>query len=280
MLSKPTISIIGCGWLGLPLAEFLIEKGYPIKGSTTNEAKLSLLKSKGIDSFLFKAFAKWNDNVIAQRNNILKLFQSDILYLNIPPRRRRPDVATLYPQEIKNIIQLAIEGGVQKIVFVSSTGVYPDTNSIVTEETLRSAIRDSGKALIEIENELKNLTTVESTILRMAGLVGEERKAGRFLAGKKEVKNGEAPVNLVHLEDCIRVSYEVIKQEQWGAIFNVVSDEHPTRKAFYTHQAKKENLEPPTFVKQEQPTYKIVSNEKVKRELDYEFKYPNPMDFP
>jgi len=198
----------------------------------------------------------------------------------ISPRRRRPDIATLYPLEINNIIQLAIEGGVQKIIFVSSTGVYPDSNVTVTEETPTSASRDSGKALIEVENELIDLTEVESTILRMAGLVGGERKAGRFLAGKKDVKNGAAPINLVHLEDCIQVSYEVIRQERWGDIFNVVSDEHPLRKAFYTNQAKKENLEPPTFVKQEKSSYKIVSNKKVKRVLDYEFKYPNPMNFP
>gem|GEM_PF-4555050 len=77
-LSKPTISIIGCGWLGLPLAEFLVQKGYLIKGSTTREEKLDQLKSKGIQPFLFKAFAKWDDNVISQRNDIIKLFQSDI----------------------------------------------------------------------------------------------------------------------------------------------------------------------------------------------------------
>ena len=29
-----TISILGCGWLGLPLADYLIGKGYELKGST------------------------------------------------------------------------------------------------------------------------------------------------------------------------------------------------------------------------------------------------------
>mgnify|MGYP003615968040 CR=1 FL=1 len=38
------ISILGCGWLGFPLAQKLIETGYEVKGSTTSESKLEALK--------------------------------------------------------------------------------------------------------------------------------------------------------------------------------------------------------------------------------------------
>ena len=37
---REKISILGCGWLGLPLAKSLLAKGYKIKGSTTSESKL------------------------------------------------------------------------------------------------------------------------------------------------------------------------------------------------------------------------------------------------
>ena len=46
------ISILGCGWLGLPLAKKLIEKKYSVNGSTTSEKKLSILKDAGINPFL------------------------------------------------------------------------------------------------------------------------------------------------------------------------------------------------------------------------------------
>lgn len=46
------ISILGCGWLGLPLAKQLIKKGFSVKGSTTSEEKISILKTEGIISFL------------------------------------------------------------------------------------------------------------------------------------------------------------------------------------------------------------------------------------
>ncbi|WP_321539617.1 NAD(P)-binding domain-containing protein [Flavobacterium piscinae] len=45
------ISILGCGWLGMPLAKHLLQKGYSIKGSTTTETKLELLQNEGITPF-------------------------------------------------------------------------------------------------------------------------------------------------------------------------------------------------------------------------------------
>ncbi|PCH61795.1 MAG: hypothetical protein COC19_04240 [SAR86 cluster bacterium] len=45
------ISLLGCGWLGFPLAINLTRKGYNVKGSTTSESKLAKLKSNGIIPF-------------------------------------------------------------------------------------------------------------------------------------------------------------------------------------------------------------------------------------
>ena len=46
------ISILGCGWLGFPLAENLINKGNKIKGTTTSVDKLQLLSKAGIVPYL------------------------------------------------------------------------------------------------------------------------------------------------------------------------------------------------------------------------------------
>jgi 3-hydroxyisobutyrate dehydrogenase-like beta-hydroxyacid dehydrogenase len=45
------ISILGCGWLGLPLAKSLLAKSYEVKGSTTSENKLEVLINAGILPF-------------------------------------------------------------------------------------------------------------------------------------------------------------------------------------------------------------------------------------
>jgi glycerol-3-phosphate dehydrogenase len=47
-----TVSILGCGWYGLPLAKTLVAKGINVKGSTTSAGKLETLAETGIKPFL------------------------------------------------------------------------------------------------------------------------------------------------------------------------------------------------------------------------------------
>jgi nucleoside-diphosphate-sugar epimerase len=267
--SMSKISIIGCGWLGLPLGKFLVEKGFDIKGSTTSEEKLQQLETANIQPFLIKAGKE------LEGENLPYFFNADILIINIPPRRRRLNVETLHFTEVKNIIDAAVEGKIQKVIFCSSTGVYADNNKTVCEKDLPDPQTESTKALVKIEKYLQSKANLQSTILRFSGLIGGDRKAGRFLAGKKNIPNGNSPVNLVHREDCIQVIYEIIRQDIWNEVFNVCSDEHPTRKDFYTGQALKQGFEKPEFLDDEKVVYKIVSNQKLKKRLGYQFIYPD-----
>jgi nucleoside-diphosphate-sugar epimerase len=268
-----TISILGCGWLGLSLGDFLVKKGYTILGSTTQIEKFENLKAVGIRPFLIKLPNEINETTT------LPFFQTDILILNIPPGRRHPNVEEHHFQQIKKVVEMIKKGTIQKIIFVSSTGVYGDENRVVTEADTPNPTRGSGKALVRVEHFLRQQTALPTTILRMGGLVGGDRKAGRFLAGKKDVKNGNAPINMIHRDDCIGVINEIVEQEIWEETFNVCADEHPTRKEFYLAQTAKQGLEAPTFSDDEEVSFKIISNEKVKTLLGYNFLYPDPMEF-
>ncbi|NIX15538.1 MAG: SDR family NAD(P)-dependent oxidoreductase, partial [Candidatus Dadabacteria bacterium] len=77
-----TISILGCGWLGLPLGLFLREKAFKIKGSTATPGKLSELKAKGIEPFYISLSPEINADFDPEFLN------SDILIINFPPKRR------------------------------------------------------------------------------------------------------------------------------------------------------------------------------------------------
>ena len=48
------ISILGCGWLGVPLAKALLEKGFSVNGSTTSTEKISTLENAEISPFLIE----------------------------------------------------------------------------------------------------------------------------------------------------------------------------------------------------------------------------------
>lgn len=267
------ISILGCGWLGFPLGQYLAVRGYTVKGSTTTPAKLDTLHQHKIIPFLIEV------GKMVKGNNLPLFFQSEILVLNIPPGRRRKDVGRSYPRRITAILEKAEQYGIQKILFISSTSVYGNVNRIVTEADEPQPETESGKAIVTVEELLQANKGFETTILRMGGLVGGNRQAGRFLAGKKGLKNANAPVNLIHQQDCIRIITAIIEQECWGEIFNACTDDHPSKREFYTFQAKKQGLEPPEFLNEIEMSFKEVSNYKLKRTLNYEFLNPNPMKF-
>jgi len=269
---KSKISILGCGWLGLPLAEALMARHYTVKGSTTTKDKLNMLSSKGIVPYLLKATIEG-----LEKNKAF--FDTDLLYINIPPGRRRANVNEIYPHEIERIIKAAEDGDVKRIVFISSTGVYPNNNQVVTEQTLTlNASSGSSDALLRAESIVKSCS-MDWTIIRLAGLAGPNREPGRWFAGKKDVPNGLAPVNMIHLTDAIGVSIKAIENRQSiGEIFNACSDKHPTKIEFYQAQAAKLSLEKPKFL-EELKEYKIISNAKIKEELNYQFFYSDPTQF-
>ena len=271
-MKKETIAIMGCGWLGFPLAKHLLAKGYKINGSTTRIEKTSILRKAQITPFVLNA----NPELIG--TNQADFFNAKVLVLNIPPGRKNPEVETFHLQQIQSIVDKAMSFDLQKIIFLSSTSVYGNVNRAVTEADLLSPITASGKALQKVENWLQTLN-IDLTVLRLGGFVGDDRKAGRFLAGKKNVMNGEAPINMLHLEDGIKIITQIIVQEKWGEIFNCCSDKHPTRRDFYIAQALKQNFEPPEFLPDSQGDFKIVMNEKVKESLNYTFRYPDPMEY-
>ena len=114
------ISILGTGWLGLPLSEFFIKKKYNVKGSTTSEDKISLLQKKKIRGYLIKAEEK------GPKGNIKGfLSESETLIINIPPGLRSNPNSN-FVSKIKNLIPYIANSGIQKVLFISSTSVFAD----------------------------------------------------------------------------------------------------------------------------------------------------------
>ena len=260
------ISILGCGWLGMPLAKQLIQKGYTIKGSTTTKAKLEILKNEGISSFLISLQANDISHEIVDF-----LENSEILIINIPPGLRGSSGES-FVAKMENFIPFVDKSSVKKVIFVSSTSVYADENQIVTEETIPNPETESGKQLLISENLLLNNSNFQSTILRFGGLIGEDRHPINFLAGRNNIENPQAPINLIHQQDCIEIIQKIIEKEVWNTVLNAVAPFHPTRKKYYTEKALEQNLALPQFNENEHSLGKTVSSNKLIQLLNYEFK--------
>lgn len=273
------ISILGCGWLGLPLAKKLIEKGNSVKGSTTSETKLSILENAGINPFLV-ILSEVEGNIESESvsGNIDDfLAESEILIIDIPPKLRAAssDSNKIFVQKIENLIPHIEKSTIQKVLFVSSTSVYGDDNNFITEETNPNPETESGKQLTLAEAILQKNQNFETTILRFGGLIGEDRHPVKFLAGKENLENPDAPINLIHQKDCIAIIEEIINQSKWNEVFNAVAPFHPSREDYYTQKAKEQNLVLPKFSSEKSNIKKIISSEKIENILNYQFKLEN-----
>lgn len=267
------ISILGCGWLGLPLAKALIAKGNSVNGSTTSQDKLSILKDARINPFLVTV----ESNGISENIDSF-LAESEILIIDIPPKLRTVDPSSekkVFVEKIKNIIPFIEKSTIQKVLFVSSTSVYGDDNGLVTEETIPNPDTESGKQLVLAEKLLQENQNFKTTILRFAGLIGEDRHPVKFLAGKENIENPDAPVNLIHQNDCIGIIEAIINQSKWNEVFNAAAPFHPIREEYYTQKAAQMNLPLPNFSSEKSNIKKAISSKKIENSLNYQFKLEN-----
>ena len=270
MTNQKSISILGCGWFGLPLAESLLNKGYRVKGSTTNIHKQETLEKAKIESFLIDL----NEEINSKR--LQQFLDSDVLVINIPPSKITGEQGD-YVDRIRYVAVAAARVDVEKIIFISSTSVYPKDNEAVDENTLLHPKSKNGRALLEAENALHNHPYFKTTVLRLGGLIGYDRLPHKFLAFVTDKKNAYDRLNFVHRDDAVRAVEAVIEQECWNETFNVVADEHPTRQTYYEHAAELLNAFPPEMITDETPNFKVVKNNKIKQMLGFSFLYPDPM---
>lgn len=259
------ISILGCGWLGLPLAKSFVKKGFSINGSTTSLEKITVLENKGINAFQIEVS---ENEIIGNFENFID--KSEILIIDIPPKLRGNQPES-FVQKIENLIPFIKNSTIQKVLFISSTSVYADDNSIITEDKKPQPDTESGRQLLEAEHLLKNNTNFKTTILRFGGLIGESRHPIHFLAGRTNLENPDAPINLIHQLDCIGIINAIIEKDIWNETFNAVAPFHPIRKDYYTQKAIDLNLSLPHFNINGTSKGKTISSDKTQNLLEYTF---------
>lgn len=274
MNSVITVSILGCGWLGFPLAKSLVGKGYQVSGSTTTQEKMIELKKEEISPYLLKIDGSDKKNALSGPS---AFFNCDLLIIDIPPKVKSTSEHS-HPNQIKQIIECIVRQRVKKVIYISATSVYPATSNAVDESTPID-VENTGNGALFLAEQLLKETNVDLSILRCGGLLGYDRIPGKYYIGKV-VTNGNTPVNYIHRDDAIAVIHELIKADTWNHTFNLVAPLHPTRKEVFVKNAEDLHFEPPRFETQQDPEpYKLVLGEKLVEQLHYEFIYPDPLFF-
>lgn len=255
--NKLKVSVIGCGWLGLPLCESLIQHGCQVITTTTDHEKLNLLRSK-----LNIQLLDITDTPVAIQVDP-DLLKCDVLIYTVPP---------LGLGEVERFFASVAHD--QKIIFISSTSVYGKNQGAVTEESSFDPNSENALVLREAEKYLKNRFR-QLSIIRPGGLYGEKRHPVYFLAGRKGITSGEEYLHLVHRDDCVRAILKIIGADFIGENFNLVSDLRILKKDYYTEIAKKLGLVPPQFTVAPLSNPTNITNDKSKKLLSLTYLDPS-----
>lgn len=265
-MQAKSVSILGCGWLGLRLARYLISKGYHIKGSTTRQTKIDPLTQQSIEAQVV------NLKPEVDADNINRFLDSQTLILNIPPRLRSLG-DEFHQQQIQYLSPYIESSPIESIIYISSTSVYPNSNQEITE-----ADQTLDHPLKRAETLVRAIPGKNITILRPGGLIGEDRIPGKYIAGKKGTTNGATPVNYIHPIDLVRIIEKIIVKRVWNDTFNVVAPLHPTRRQVYQQNVKDFGFEPPDFDK-DTADFKLINGDKITKKLGYQYQFPDPLAF-
>ena len=262
-----SIGVLGCGWLGLPLAKQLVMNGYSVRGTTTTKAKLSTIESVGATPFLSECTINDCTSLAPFLENL------DLVIIAIPPGiRQKPNKR--FDLIVDKIIGQIIVQGVQKVVFISSTSVYGQATGEIDETHVTCPTSESGKQLAACEQKLLKNPYFESCILRFGGLIGPNRHPIFSLVKKGQIKNGDAKINLIHLTDCIGLIQACLQGFKGNSIFNGVTPYHPSRKKYYSEMAKLAGLSTPTFTSGNSNN-RTISSTKIQKTLNVVFAVEN-----
>ena len=252
-----SISVLGCGWLGYPLISRLMAIPHSkIKAATRSQQKWQQITALDIDAYqLDIADLQQSDD---------PFFTSDILIVNIPSS----DIAGY-----QSLVEKIKHSTIQQVILISSTSVYTNSNSTVSE----SSHIDTNSVRYQIEQLFEQQTSFTTLTLRFAGLIGPDRHPARFFKAGSVVSHSQAPVNMLHLDDCIEIIVAALDKPLWQGTLNCCADSHPTKQQFYTYACAQLGVTPPEFTQHDEVSFKVISNESLKQRLDYHFIHPNLM---
>jgi len=216
--------IVGCGYVGFRVAVREAESGHSVSAIVRSQERLRALSDAGV-----KAVALDLDQAIRPRH----LGNTCVYYLVPPPSRGEED-----PRLAGFLNSIAADGLPERIVLISTTGVYGDAaGAWVNEDHLVDPRTDRARRRRSAELALVEWATARAipwTTLRVPGIYGPDRlPLDRLRAGAPVLNETEAPwSNRIHVDDLIRACLAAARTDAVNQFFNV-SDGQPTTMTDY-----------------------------------------------
>lgn len=260
------VLIAGCGYVGSELAVRLAGDGHdvwglrraagelpsgvqPLAGDVTDPSTLDL--PGGLDA---------------------------VVYAVSPGQRDEAAYRAVYVDGLDHVLA-AVGAPVPRLLFVSSTAVYGQTDgSVVDEDSPTEPTSFSGRVLLEGEARAH---AAGGTVLRLAGIYGpgRTRLIDEVRAGEATYPPDDVHTNRIHRDDCAGALAHLLRLDAPAPVYIGVDDEPALRRAVLTWLAERLDAPPP----REAPDRRIrggdkrCSNARL-RGSGYDLEYPTYRD--
>ncbi len=210
-----SVFIVGAGYVGLRAAEFLAAKGARVRVGRRS---------------LPEGVAGHAMDVLRPETFPEALRSADaVVYCVAADSSTENAYRAAYVTGLRNVLAHLAGGAARRFVFVSSTGVYGQSDgSVVDERTDPAPTGFTGKILLEGE-ALLGSAPFSATTIRFSGIYGpgRHRIVDEVRAGSPVSRaRWEAYTNRIHRDDCARALVHLVGREQVAPLY-VGSDERP-----------------------------------------------------
>ena len=275
------VLIIGCGYVGLPLGAELARLGHEVFGLTRSGSTAAALQERGIKSLAADITRRADlDSLPAPFDWVVNTVSSN--------KGGVDDYRQIYLEGMRHILQWLEASPPKKLVHVSSTSVYGQTDGSMVKESSPAEPRgELGQILVATEQlllEAARSKNFPGVILRAAGIYGPGR-GHLFLQYLKDQARipgrGERLVNMIHRDDLAACIMTALKSGRPGEIYNASDDEPVPQIHFFRWLSETLGKNMPPFAREDEAaprkravTNKKVSNRKLRMELGCALRYP------
>jgi len=281
------IKIIGCGYIGKKVARLLAGSGMHPDCFVSSDASLQACKKSAYQAWLFdldKESQQLDTNVISGFSN------ATIAYLVPPPQSGKVDLRMQYfLSMLGSLVQPA-----EKIVLISTTGVYGDCNGEwIDEQQQTSPQADRAHRRLSAENQLKeycDTAKVSYVIFRVPGIYAADKLPLKRITSAEPIVKAEDSgfTNRIHADDLSAFFLEALTKDIDSGIYNCCDGQPSTMNDYFIKVADALKLSRPKEISLLQARQELssgmlsylaeskrISNKKLLNNFMTRFKYPD-----
>jgi nucleoside-diphosphate-sugar epimerase len=267
----PTHLIVGCGYLGMRVANAWMDQGKSVAAVTRSRA--DFFRSQDIEPIQADVLDRQSLQSLPQVDTVLFAVGMDYRLAS-----QGISMRDVYVQGLKNVLDHLPPP--KQLIYISSTSVYGQISvEWVDESSPTKPISASGEVVLEAEAALKS-KCAHATILRFAGIYGPDRVLLRKKIEAGEVLSGDPNkwLNLVHVDDGVKAVQAIAEQTVLGEVFLVADGSPVTRGDFYSEMARLLGKPKPQFsgiTSSEELANRRIDSKKLYQQLGIEKTFPS-----